>query len=62
MALNIDSIMNFAVPTLIIFVVIGFIWTKLLSPSLGPWIKSLWDGAKGHDNTSKEIVYGDDTL
>jgi len=58
---TIDSILNFAVPALIIFVVIGFVWTKLLAPSLWPWMKGLLDGAKrtGDERRGKEIIYGD---
>ena len=59
MAGALDSFLNFLVPTLIIFVVIGFIWTKLLKPSMWPWIQSMLQGAKeqGEFARGKEIVY-----
>jgi len=62
MAGTLDSFLNFLVPTLIILVVIGFIWTRLLSPSIGPWLRSLWDsaGERGQQMRGKAIVYGDE--
>ena len=56
---TVDSILNFVMPTLIILAVVGFIWTKLLAPSVWPWIKSMMDGAKeqGEYARGKEIVY-----
>jgi len=56
---TVDSILNFIVPTLIIFVVIGFIWTRLLSPSLWPWMKGMLESAKeqGEARRGKEIIY-----
>lgn len=54
-----DSFLNFLVPTLIILIVVGFIWTKILSPVMYPWIRNMLDGAKerGELRRGKEIVY-----
>jgi len=59
MAGTVDSILNFIVPTLIIVAVVGFIWIKLLAPSIWPWLKSMMDGAKGQGESAKgkEIIY-----
>ena len=58
MAGTVDSILNFVMPTLIILAVVGFIWTKMLAPSVWPWIKSMLEGAKqGEYARGKEIVY-----
>jgi len=53
-----DAILNFAIPTLIILVVVVFIWTKFLAPSIWPWLKSTFEGKTISGGRTKEIVYG----
>jgi len=62
MAGGFDAFLNFLVPTLIILAVVGFIWTKLLAPSIWPWLQSMMHSAeqRGEMVRGKAIVYGDD--
>jgi len=58
--MSLDSILNIVIPTLLILVVIGFVWTKLLGPWLGPWISNTWDKMIHREvpiNMRKEIIY-----
>jgi len=45
---TLDSFLNFAVPALIILVVVGFVWVKTpLGAWLGPIFSSWWEGLRG---------------
>lgn len=60
---SLDSILNWAIPTLLILVAFGFVYTKFLSPYLVPHLVKLWAYMNGEgrqvtvDNRRKEIVY-----
>lgn len=58
-ATSLDSILNVVVPLLLIGVVVGFVYIKLLKPSgivdaVKGWFTKKEDGKQG---TTKEIVY-----
>lgn len=60
MAGTFDSVLNFIIPALIILIVIGFAWTKLIEPALWPFLKNMLGIGKeaAHDaKYGKEIVY-----
>lgn len=51
-ASTLDSILNFAVPTLIILVVIGFVWIKTpLGAWLGPIFSGWWDSIRNREHS-----------
>ena len=58
---QLDSILNIAIPVLLIVVVCGFVWVKMLEPWFGNHLKRLWEWIKGSSQaqttTIKEIVY-----
>jgi large-conductance mechanosensitive channel len=55
-----DSILNVIIPLLIIAVVIGFVWVKLLEPLIGKYFKKRGESEPSSGSgTAKEIVYGD---
>ena len=60
---TLDSILNWLVPTILILVVVGFVYTKFISPWVVPHLIRLWEWAKGSSQQesqgikNKEIVY-----
>lgn len=60
---NLDQILNFAIPAILILVVVGFLWTKVLGQFLGPLFVRLWEWMKGNGEKTtqhtgkREIVY-----
>lgn len=54
-----DSVLNFLVPTLIILVVIGFIWVKTpLGAWLGPILSNWWESIRsGGSNVVSHADY-----
>jgi hypothetical protein len=56
-----DKILNFAIPALLILVVIAFVWTKMIGAWLGPQLAKFWQWLKGEGEAQqhkrKEIVY-----
>jgi hypothetical protein len=60
---NLDQIMNWGIPTLLLLIAIGFIWTKFLQPWVFPMFAKMWEWIKNSQepthNTSnrKEIAY-----
>ena len=61
---NLDEILNFAIPALLIIVVCAFIYTKFLKPWLLPHLVNLWEWITkprergGSDNPGKkEIIF-----
>jgi len=61
---SLDSILNFAIPAILILVAFGFIYTKFLKPWVVPWVISFWEWIQGKEmptiHRKKEIVYSDD--
>ena len=57
---TLDSILNFAIPTLLILIAIGFVYIKFLSP-LTPQIKKILEWLQGNSQTQehrmREITY-----
>lgn len=57
---GVDSALNIAVPTILILVVISFVWSKIIDPLLMPSLKKLWaymnEGGQEHQKY-KEIIY-----
>lgn len=56
---TIDSVLNFAIPALLVLIVVSFAWSKIIDPLLMPSITKLWDYLNGEADKSryKEIVY-----
>ena len=64
---SIDQALNFGIPAILILVVLGFVWTKMLEPWVMPMLVKLWGWAKdqmtkdkGEDGTvtrGRDIVY-----
>lgn len=53
-----DSVMNVLVPTLIILVVIGFLWIKTpLGAFLGPRLAQLWAWIRGEGRESATSAF-----
>ena len=57
-----DSVLNWLIPALLILVVVWFIWSKFLQPTLWPAIVKLWNklfGEKREDTggKNKEITF-----
>ena len=63
---SLDEILNFAVPAILILIVLGFVYTKFLEPMIIPWLKRMWEKTNtptqegGSSFRKKEIVYSDD--
>lgn len=59
MAGTIDAVLNFTIPSLIVLIVVSFVWSKIIDPLLMPSIRKLWDYINGENENSKyrEIVY-----
>ena len=57
--MGLDEILNFVVPAILVLVVCVFIWTKILAPTIWPWMKGMLDSAKekGDHARGKEIFY-----
>jgi len=58
----IESILNFVIPTLIIIVVLGFVYTKMLVPfgvadKFKEWYLSLKEKASGRPKGGIDIIY-----
>ena len=58
---SLDSVLNFAIPALLIAIAIGFIYMKFLEPYLVPLIMKMWNyqSDKPNEHKQKEIIYGD---
>jgi hypothetical protein len=57
---TVDSVLNFAVPAILILIVISFAWSKIIDPLLMPSLRKLWAYMNGEGEQSKhvkEIVY-----
>jgi len=57
---TLDSILNVAVPVVLLLIVIGFLWVKLLSPFVVPMISKLIGNIKDKKqsiSTKKEISF-----
>jgi hypothetical protein len=57
-----DTIMNIAVPTILILIAFGFVYMKFLRPFVMPWLIKLWLWITGQNqestiNHKKEIIY-----
>jgi len=56
-----DSILNFAIPALLIVIAFGFVYVKFIGPYVVPWLVQLWEWLKGKETTTtsgkKEIIY-----
>lgn len=59
--MDIDTILNWAIPALLILIVAGWLYTKLLLPWVVPHIVNAWnrmrDKQEEAQSTGKEIVY-----
>jgi len=58
---GIDTALNIAVPTILILIVISFVWSKIIDPLLMPHLKKLWEymNEAGETKHTKEIIYGE---
>ena len=56
-----DSFLNVAIPLLLIVVVVGWLWVKLIEPKIWPAIKKMMESNQDSNKVKpiKEIVYGD---
>ena len=64
--MNLEDILNFAIPTLLLLIALGFVYVKFLSPWVIPMLSRLWEWAKGTtanrtegEFRRREISYGD---
>jgi len=60
---TIDSILNFAIPVLLILIALGFVYTKFLEPWVFPALGKLWEWMRGSNaepsGAKREISYGE---
>lgn len=56
---TIDSILNWAVPILLLLIAFGFVYIKFLQPYVIPLFIKLGENLKGNEKNSlkKEIIY-----
>ena len=57
---TLDSILNFAIPALLILVAFGFVYVKFLDPWVVPLLRKFWDWLNIQSENkkfNKEIVY-----
>lgn len=57
---TLDSILNFAIPALLILIALGFIYTKFIKPWVVPHLIRLWEylnDSQSHTTHVKEVTY-----
>lgn len=60
---TLDSILNFAIPAILILIAVGFVYTKFIQPWVVPHLIKLWEKIRESgnnpqtENTRREIVY-----
>jgi hypothetical protein len=59
---NLDELLNWGIPALLIIITLGFLWTKFINPWVLPMVKSIYDWISGADTSLlvkpvKEVQY-----
>jgi hypothetical protein len=60
---SLEEILNWGIPTLLILIAVGFIYTKFIGPWVMPMLAKIWDSINGTNQESsnnprmKEISY-----
>jgi hypothetical protein len=58
--MNLDSLLNFLVPAILLLIALGFVYTKFIQPWVVPHLIKFWEWMQGkstEDTTKKEIVF-----
>jgi uncharacterized membrane protein len=57
---QLDAILNFAIPALLILIALGFVYTKFIKPWIVPHLIKFWEylnDSQSHTTHVKEIAY-----
>lgn len=53
---GLDDALNIGIPSLLIFISVGFLWVKLIKPYVLPFLANVWEWAKGKQQTQQETT------